>query len=166
MPLTTKIQVGLEALLTSALDLSTTSSPTKLHHRIDLANGSGANQANKFWSDRRTLAASGTENLDLAASLTDAFGASITFARVKGLLIRAASANVNNVLVGGHASAAWSTWAGDATDLVVVRPGGLLLLVAPDATAYAVTATTADLLTVANSGAGTGVTYDIAIVGA
>jgi hypothetical protein len=34
-----------------------------------------------------------------------------------------------------------------------------------DATAYAVTATTADLLKVANSSSGTGVTYDIAVIG-
>ena len=166
MPLSTKISVGLEALLTSALDLSTTSSPTKLAHRIDLANGSGAGQANKIFTDRRTINASSSENLDLAASLADPFGATITFARIKALLIRAAPNNVNNVVVGGHESAAWATLFGDASDKVIVRPNGLLLVVAPDATAYAVTATTADLLMVANSGAGTSVTYDVAIVGA
>ena len=41
----------------------------------------------------------------------------------------------------------------------------MLLLVAPGAAGYAVTAGTGDILKVANSGAGTGVTYDIVIVG-
>lgn len=167
MPLTTKIKVDLATLLTAALDLSTTSSPTRLSHQINLANGSGAGQASKLWTDRRTLAASGTEDLDLAGTaLTDPFGAAISFARIKGLLIRAAAGNTNNVVVGGAASNAFINWVSDATDKIVVRPGGLLLLVAPDATGYAVTAATGDLLTIANSGGTTGVTYDIALIGA
>ena len=46
-----------------------------------------------------------------------------------------------------------------------MQPGGTLLLVAPNAAGYAVTAGTGDLLKVANSGGSTGVTYDIVIVG-
>ena len=56
-------------------------------------------------------------------------------------------------------------WIGAAGDIVNVRSGGLLVLVAPDATAYAVTATTADILRILNSAAGT-ITYDIALLGA
>ena len=126
MPLSSRVSVSLEALLTSALDLTTVSSPVDIRQQYDLANGSGAGQANKIWTDRRTLAASASEDLDLAATLTDPFGATITFARIKALLIRAASGNANNVVVGGAAENGWTTWAGDATDKVIVRPGGLL----------------------------------------
>jgi hypothetical protein len=41
----------------------------------------------------------------------------------------------------------------------------MLLLVAPDAAGYAVTATTADILRVTNGGAGTSVVYEIVILG-
>jgi len=41
----------------------------------------------------------------------------------------------------------------------------MFCVVAPNATGYALTATTADLLQITNSSSGTGVTYDIIIVG-
>jgi hypothetical protein len=165
MALTSSVTVQLEGLLTSALDLSTVSSPVVIPQHYPLSSGTGANQADKMFADTRTLAASATENLDLAGTLLDAFGAAITFVKVKAFLIRAAAANTNNVLVGGHASAAFVNWVSDATDVVVVKPGGLLLLVAPNAAGYGVTATTGDMLTITNSAGTTGVTYDVAILG-
>lgn len=165
MTMTSSVNVQLDALLTSALDLSTGSSPLTIAQHYPLTSGTGANQADKVWSDTRTLAASGTENLDLAGVLADAFGATLTFVKVKAILVRAASGNTNDVLLGGHASAAFVNWVSDATDVIVVRPGGLFLLVAPGASGYGVTATTGDLLKVTNSGGTTGVTYDVAILG-
>jgi hypothetical protein len=127
--------------------------------------GAGADQAQKLFTDQRTLAASANESLDLAGGLTDAFGATLTLTKVKALLIKAADGNTNNVVVGGAASNGWVGPFGDVSDTVAVKPGGTLLLVAPNAAGYAVTAGTGDILQVANSGAGTGVTYDIVIVG-
>lgn len=49
------------------------------------------------------LAASASENLDLAGGLTDDFGATLTFTAIKEIIIHASSANTNNVLVGGAA---------------------------------------------------------------
>ncbi len=166
MSLTSRVTVELTGLLTTALDFSSPASPVDIRQQFDLAPGTGAGQADKIWTDQRTLAASATEDLDLAGVLVDAFGAAITFARIKAILIRAAAGNANNVVVGAAASAQWSTLLG-ATGTVILRPGAVALVAAgaADATGYAVTATTADLLKVANSGAGTGVTYDIAVVG-
>jgi hypothetical protein len=164
--LTTSIAFDFAAKFVSSLDLQTASAPASLRRSFSLTDGTGLNAANRLWTDRRTLAASATENLDLAAVLTDAFGSAITFARVKALIVSAATANTNNVLVGGAASNGFINWVGDTSDIVVVRPGGLFALIAPDATGYAVTASTGDILKVANSTSGTSVTYDIAIVGA
>lgn len=166
MPLTTKLNVGLDADYTSPLDLVTSDSHLAYTRQIALASGTGANQADKVWSDNRTLAASASEDIDLAGSLTDAFGATLTFARIKGMLVSASSANTNDVVIGGAASNGFINWVGDATDKIVVKPGGLFVLFAPAATAYAVTASTGDLLHVANSSSGSSVTYDIVLVGA
>jgi hypothetical protein len=94
--------------------------------------------------------------------LTGPFGTTLTFARIKGLLFKAAAANTNNVLVSRPASngVPWLSAAGDRSS---IKPGGLFLWVAPDATGIAVTATTGDLITVTNSGGTTGVTYDVVI---
>jgi hypothetical protein len=161
------LAVSAYAELTSALDLGTGSAKQSLSRSMSLGNGTAAGKADKVFSDRRTLAASATEDLDLAGVLLDAFGAAITFARVKGLLIAAAAGNTNNVVIGAAASNPWSTLL-SATGTVVLRPGAFLAVGTgvADATGYAVTAGTGDLLKIANSGAGTSVTYDIHIIGA
>lgn len=153
--------------LTSVLDLGTGKAAQPLSRQMSLSNGTGAGKADRLFSDRRTLAASGTEDLDLAGVLLDAFGQAITFARVKGLIIAAAAANTNNVVVGAAATNPWATLL-SATGTVTLRPGAFLAVGTgqADATGYAVTAATADLLKIANSGAGTSVTYDIHIIGA
>ncbi len=129
------------------------------------SDGAGANQAQKLFTDQRTLAASANETLDLSGVLQDVFGATLTFTKIKAILVKAAEGNTNNVVVGGAASNGWVGPFGATTDTVSVKPGGTVMFVAPDANGYAVTAGTADQLKVANSGAGTGVTYDIVIVG-
>jgi hypothetical protein len=166
MPLNAKLLIDFDADYTSPLDLSTTENALSFTRQINLASGVGANQADKIFHDTRTLGASATENLDLAGTLVDAFGATLTFARIKGLIVYASPANTNNVLVGGAASNGFINWVGDTTDVLVVRPGGLICSFAPDATAYAVTASTGDLLKITNSGGTTGVTYDVVIIGA
>lgn len=167
MPLTATLAASVIADQSAAIDLGTVAYPLRKYATVTLANGTGAGQADQLWTDQRTIAASGTDDLDLAGSLTNAFGATVTFARIKSILVTAAAGNTNNVLVGGAASAQFLSWVGSATDKVVVRPGGFFALGAgaADAIGYVVTATTADLLRIANSGAGTGVTYDISILG-
>ena len=165
MALSSRLVVSAICDLTSALDLADASVPLNLTKTIKLATGTGSDQADKIFHDRRTLAASATEDLDLAGSLVDALGATITFARMKALIVVAAAANVNNVNVIRPAANGVPLFLA-ASDGVPVRPGGVLAWIAPDATAVAVTAGTGDLITFTNSGAGTSVTYDVVIIGA
>ncbi|MFD3646381.1 hypothetical protein ACFWUT_23315 [Streptomyces cyaneofuscatus] len=153
--------------LSAALDLGVGRAPQALSRSLSLGSGTGAGKADRIWSDRRTLAASGTEDLDLAGVLLDAFGATVAFARIKGLVIAAAAENVNNVVVGAASSNPWTTLLG-ATHTLTVRPGAFVAVGTgvADAIGYAVTASTGDLLKIANSGAGSAVTYDIHIIGA
>ncbi|MCK2214289.1 hypothetical protein MF672_010870 [Actinomadura sp. ATCC 31491] len=167
MSLSTRLELILRASQTSSLDLGAAAYTPQISKTLSLTSGTTAGKADRLFTDRRTLSASATENLDLAASLADAFGATITFAKVKLLYVAASASNSNNVVIGGAGSNGWITPFGDATDKLVLRPGAFVLLGtgAADATGYAVTASTGDILLVANSGAGTSVTYDIAIVG-
>ncbi|MFF3310484.1 hypothetical protein [Streptomyces sp. NPDC002952] len=168
MPLSgTVLAMSAFAELSTALDLGTAKAPQSFNRSVTLGSGTAAGKADRVFADRRTLAASATEDLDLAGVLLDAFGAAITFVRVKGLFISAAAANVNNVIVGASATNTWSTLL-NATGTVTLRPGATLGAMAgvTDPTGYAVTASTGDLLKIANSGAGTSVTYDIFVIGA
>lgn len=155
--------VLLESLLT---DINSFSNPQDLlafKREFVFANGTGANQADKRWSSAgRSLAGTAGEDLDLAGSLLDYRGNVITFARIKGIAI---FNNGPNMIQVGGGSAHFVNWIAAAGDIVQVRSGGLFLLLAPDATAYVVTATTADILRINNSAVGT-ITYDIALIGA
>ena len=125
-----------------------------------LAAGTGDNQVNLAWSDRRSLAAT-SEDLDLSGGLTGAFGDTLTFSKVKVIVIRN-NDDTDNLTVGGAAANQFASWVADASDKVVIAPEGYLVLVAP-LDGYAVTAGTADLLKV-DAGAAT-ISYDIAVIG-
>ncbi|MFB7908116.1 hypothetical protein ACFC1T_16925 [Kitasatospora sp. NPDC056076] len=164
----TQLLVSLQTLLTGTAPISgaVPQLPVTYQQAIGLGSGTGAGQADKLWaSGGRTLAASANEDLDLAGTLLDAFGGTLTLARVKGIIIAAGAANTNNVVVGAAAANGFFTWAGSATDKVNVRPGGVFALLAPDATAYPVTGGTGDLLRITNGGSGTSVTYDVIVIG-
>lgn len=167
MALSSILSVSASADLTNALDLATASVPLTLRRAVSLGSGTAAGQADRVFHDRRTLAASGTEDLDLAGVLLDAFGTAITFARIKGIVVAASAGNTNNVVVGNASATQWATLL-SATGTVTLRPGAVLCAMAgqADATGYAVTAGTGDLLKVANSSSGTAVEYDIVLIGA
>lgn len=167
MTLVSRLSINIDANLVAALDLASGSVPLLKSYSTVLQTGTGAGQADRIYHDQRTLVASATEDLDLAGSLTDAFGSALTFAKIKALVVSAAAGNTNNVLVGGVAAGLSTLIQPQSTGLVVVRPGATFAVFAgaADATGYAVTATTADLLHVANSSSGTPVTYDIVIIG-
>ena len=167
MTLVTRIGLTVSADLASALDLVTARAALLKDYSVVYATGTGAGQADKVFSDQRTLTASATEDLDLAGVLTDEFGATITFVKIKAILISAAAANTNNVLVGGVAAGLATMILPQTTGIVAVRPGATFAVICgtADSTGYAVTATTADLLHIANSAGSTSVTYDIVIIG-
>lgn len=168
MGATAKFQLHLEIEYTAQLDLAIGRVPLLKDYLSSLTSGTAAGQADKVWHDQRTLAAAANEDLDLnGAGLTDAFGAALAFVRIKGLIVAAAAANPNPITVGGAATNGFVSWTGAATDKVSVRPGAVLALFAgqADATGYAVTAATADLLRI-TAGAGGNHTYDVIVVGA
>lgn len=166
MPLSASITVNVAAHYTGANDLGTVAfdtDPTK-QAVIALATGTGSGQADLIFSDTRTIAASSSENLDLAGVLTDPLGATLTIVKLKAIYVRAAAGNTNDVQIGGGASNAPTGLFGTATDYINVKPGGVFLWVAPN-TGVTVTGGTGDILKAANSSSGTGVTYDIIIIG-
>jgi len=166
MALTTKIALSVIASLTSVGDLSTGADPLSYLKDYSWPSGTAAGQADRLFSDERTLAASATEDLDVAGVLLDRFGAAITFARIRAMIFHGLATNTNNVIVGGASATQFVSWCGGAAHTITVRPGGTVAFIAPDTTAYAVTATTADLLKVANSAGGTEVKYQIILIGA
>lgn len=163
MALTTNINVTVTGQQTGTHDQGTPKLEFSKALALALASGTGASQADRFFSDTRTLSASATEDLDLAGVLTDVFGATITFAKIKAILVFAAAGNTNDVQVTRPASNGVPIFLA-AGDGLPVKPGGCFALVWPG-TGVTVTTGTGDLLTLTNSAGGTGVDYTIVIIG-
>ena len=163
MSLDTTIKLAIQAALRRSLDLATAQDPLHFTRTVTLTDGTGANQADQSFHDQRTLAGSASEELDVAGSLADAFGETVTLARVKVLYLKNLS-SADKLIVGGSAANALGLF-GDSSDKLELRPGGLLLVTAPDADGIEVGAN--DKLKMAHSGDSTAnLDYEIVIIGA
>jgi hypothetical protein len=164
--LSASLNVSARAQQQNTVDVGSASARRAIELALSLSDGTAAGQVDRVFADTRTLAASGTEDLDLAGALVDAFGVAQVFARVKAVLVKADPGNANDVLVGRPAANGAALFSA-AGDQVRVRPGGVFALAcgADDATGYAITGGTGDLVSVTNGGAGSGVTYSIIILG-
>jgi hypothetical protein len=163
MSLTATYAASLSGTQVNALDLGTNTFPFSSALSGRFTSGVGSGMVDLLFSDSRTLSASATEDLDLAGSLVDAMGATLTFVKLKAILIKASSANTNNVVLSRPASNGVPLFAA-ASDAISIMPGGCFLWVAPVA-GVTVTAATGDLITLTNSAGGTGVTFEIVIMG-
>jgi hypothetical protein len=162
------LKASLTWLFSEALDLSSVNDQATLEYDASLADGTAADQADLIWHDQRTLNAGASEDLDLTALITVIFGGtvSISFAKVKAILIVNTSTTAGHELLVGGAGAgqAFATpFNNNAGAKVGVGPDSPLLLVNKK-DGWAVTAGTGDILRIQNSGAAA-VTYRIVIVG-
>jgi hypothetical protein len=159
-----KVSLSLKALLTKPLDLLTGESKVDRNATTRLDDGAGPQQANSYFSDRRSLAAGGSELLALTGALRNAYGEIIDFTAVKVLFLRADEGNGGDLLVGGASAGGFATMFEDVSDIIRIQPGGELLLVDADS-GYGVTPGTADKLQVENEDEAAAASYDVVLIG-
>lgn len=159
---TAKLSASLVGAFTGSSVLSSILQQISQQLSLDVQPGTGVGQGNELYAAARTLAASASENLDLSGALVDAFGATIVFTDIIGIVVFADKGNTNNVLVGNAASNGFVGPAG-ATGVLTLKPGDWAVLASQ--TGWTVTAATGDLLKVANSGGTTSVLYSIILIG-
>lgn len=164
MSLTTTIRAAISAAYKGSADFAEPKFDLPFHADIVLKSGTAANKADLMFSDQRSISASSNEELDLAGGLTDPLGNALTFAKIKAILIRAASGNGGNIVVGGAAANGFTGPFADATDKLNIPAGGAVLLAAPSA-GWSVTGGTGDLLKIANDDGAAAGTYDIIVIG-
>lgn len=164
MPLTCQIRFLVEAVQSASLDGGVVPAPYKVDTGlIRLLNGIGYDQADLAFFDTRTLGGS-SETLDLVGGFTDAFGTTVSPAKIKAVVI----ANRSQSLVLGVKSAASNGWTGmsaGSTDAVSIRPAssqsyGYFLWWSPQGTT--ITAGTGDSITITGT---SGQVYDILVIG-
>jgi hypothetical protein len=138
--------------------------PFPFEKSVTLTNGTGAGQATRAVTLKRTVAANSYQDIDLSAGLLDAFGNSLALAKVNGLIATAAATNDNEAYVGaGGSIGMWSLFGTQGAKLRV-RPGGMMAVAAPDAAGYGVVSGSARMLRLTNPGAGL-VTITLMVIG-
>lgn len=164
--LTSELRASLAWQFQDVVNLSTVTDSSLFDYRRTLADGTGADHADKVWHDQRTLAAGINEDLLLSALPVALFGNTLNIAlvRVKAiLLVNTATIDGEKLVLGGATSHEWlGPFAAFGNKLVV--PADSCLLLVNKKSGWNVTAGAADKLRVANSGTGS-ITYKVAILG-
>lgn len=145
----TRTNVGLPA---SSTRLGISRQPS-----ITFSDGVGAAMFDKLYAASRTLSGS-SEDLDLSGVLADLYGGTITAARVKCLYVKNLS-TTNNIVIGGDGTNPWATLL-NSTGTLTLPPLAWVVVATPDATGWAITAGTGDILQVAGT---SGQSYEIGI---
>jgi hypothetical protein len=167
MALSTIIETRINAAFTAVGDLGTPTYNQDQNSRFQWDTGVGANQADVIWSDERSVSTGATDSLDVAGVLSGLLGGTLSMARVKAVRVRNSNAagtpNTTNISLTRPATNGVPIFAA-AGDAIPIHPGGEVLIVAPSAGGYVVTAATADLIDIVNAAGATAV-YRIEIIG-
>lgn len=141
----------------SAGDLETGQVPIGIAQLQSYTNGTGANQANAWFSDTRALASSTPETIDLTSGLTDRFGTTIVFATITEILVYNRNTTASQTIaLSGNAMTAF----GATTE--TVGPKGIWHVASP-VDGFTITNTNQDQFTVTPGAYA--VSYDLIIVG-
>jgi hypothetical protein len=155
--------LSLKAYTTKDNDLGDPVHAPQLKKQLSFGDGTTANNADIVWTDERTVSSASNDDLDLAGVLADAFGDTIAAAEIVGMVIVADDGNTTTLTIGAGSNP-WATMWAASGDGIKVPPGGVFVIMAPDASGLgAVTAGTGDILRVAN-GSGAAATYKIFII--
>lgn len=161
MSLKTTISASIQIVETTTPDGGSAKVQQAVNKLAELLNGTSNAQADLAFIDNRSLASDTSEDIDLAGALANALGQTLTMAEAVAILIISDAANTTDLTIGNGTDEA-QLFFGASGDTAVVKPGGILMAYAP--AGWAITATSADDLGVANA-AGAAASYSIAIIG-
>lgn len=134
-----------------------------------LLDGTLANQANLIFADQRAVTTGADDDIDLAGTLTDAFGVTITFAEIVGILVInkpiTGAANTTDLTIGLGTNPFLGFLGGTTPTIGPIKPGGVFMIFAGDAAGIGtVGAGSSDILRITNSSGATA-NYQIVIIG-
>lgn len=154
-----EISVKVTSKLSNTFDLDNVVSTLEKTFSLAFGNGTGLDQANNRWSDKRDLLTATNEDLDFAGALSNGLG-TVVFTKIKGIVIYALPTNTGAIDV-TRPAANGVPFLTAASDGFSLQPGGIFILTNPSAAGFAVTAGTGDLINIANA---TGATQSYQII--
>lgn len=155
MTLTTRLDFSFAATGTTTIGNDVAVDPLRKFLQYHWESGTGASQANQLYRITGTIGISSVVPIDLVSSIVlDTFGTALALTKLKALLI-----------VNTHATQPFAVTTNLTNGISVpsLRPGGCVILTAPDSTGLAVSAGS-DTITLTNS-TGSTTSYEIAVIG-
>lgn len=129
-------------------------------------NGTGAaGTADLIYALQTTIAGGGNTTFDLAGSLADWFGTTISMVRVKTIFCALSTATTASSIAFGNATNPLINWISAATSTIKILNGGCFLLASTGATGYAVTAATGDIVKILNNDGSNTATINVVFIG-
>lgn len=152
-----KISLILDIKSQVVRDLSTVNDPLAFSIVKTITDGTGANQAQKVWSDRRTLTGTTPENIDINAfgGVPSSVGEVFNLTKINAFVVSNRSTTAT-LTVGNAGSNEWTQLA----EAIVIPPGGVLFLYA--AAGFTAVASTNCLVKFLPSAT---LDYDVVVVG-
>ena len=168
MSLTATIKARIEATQVGPNDYTDTFAPV-VDATLALLDGTLAAQADLIFADERAVTTGANDDIDLSGVLTDAFGVTITFVEIVGILIInkpiSGAVNTTDLTIGLGTNPFLGFLGGTLPTIGPIKPGGAFLIFAGDAAGLGtVGAAASDVLRIANSSGATA-TYQIVIIG-
>lgn len=136
-----------------------------ISHALSLVSGVGAGQFDLAYLAERTILTGANDDVDVSGVLTTPLGVSFTAAELAGVIIinrqKDGTANTTTLTPGG----AGTPVAGFAAALRPISPGGIFMMLSPDAAGIAtVSGGSTDLLRITNSAGATN-KYILGLIG-
>jgi len=158
--LTGSTNIGISLSNQKALDLNTVVDALSISASVNWTFGTGANQANLLWHDKRSVTEAG-ENLNLydGGVLKTAFGTLLTMTALKMVYIKNQDESLT-LLVGGATNGV--PLFSDDSDILEIPPGGVFFWTCPTAAGIDVTVNKNLKLDVKTTGT---IEYDIVLLG-
>lgn len=161
MTLSSRINAAISIIQTAAPDGGQARVDQALSIAKEIANGTTNDKADLAFIDTRTLSSNSSEDLDLAGSLADALGNTLTMVECTTILIENPSTNTTDLTIGGATAEAQLFFAA-AGDKVVIKPGGFFM--AHNPAGWTIGAGSTDDVRIANA-SGAANTFNIAALG-
>jgi hypothetical protein len=158
----TQVEVKVAPTLSGTVGLASASATATALSQFTLANGTGANQGDLVYTTSAAITTAGTLSIDVKGSLTDAFGAAFTPAKLRLIYIASKSSNTTDLTLFGDAASV--PILNTAATTTTLSPGDVFMVTRRSAAGIAVTASTADIIKIVN-GAGATANIEVVLVG-
>ena len=161
MSLSTLLTLKVSALQENARDLVTGRADLAKKYTVTLPTGTGAGQADHAFSDQYSIAASGTQIVDLSA-IANGVGQSIKFTNVKAIIV--SQTGGSSIKVAPNATEGFADWIGGTTPSVEIGDGGVMVVSEP-AAGWGITDNVDDKLLITNNDGSNTAVVDVIVIG-